>query len=111
MESKRHFPYDGEVYSMTDVYQSPWFEGTKGNKCRIVFEEKGPIYYEFLDYEDGKRDTFQWRDNMICGFSFSRMGLKCIPLPMEIDQDVKAFVSTLPRGKKLMRNGSKLVQV
>ncbi|HZD43399.1 MAG TPA: hypothetical protein VE134_05005 [Methanomicrobiales archaeon] len=94
---------------MGDIYQSDWFMGVKGQKSRIIFEEKGGIFYELLEYEDGKRDPFHWEGNLICGFYFTRMGMKCIPLPEPVIQHHHAFMKTLPRGTRVVRDATKNV--
>lgn len=96
---------------MEDIYQSEWFSGVQGHNCRIVLQVKGPITYEFLEYEDEKRDPFQWQGNLICGSSFSRMGMRCIEPPQSVIAELNAFMKTLPRGTKIMRNGTHLIQI
>jgi len=98
---------------MADIYQSAWFAGVGGHQCRVVIEEKGPIYYEFLEYDDGKRDPFQWSDDqkLICGRGLTRMGSRCIDADPVLVQEIRMFLRSLPKGSKIVRNGTKVVQL
>jgi len=88
-----------------DAWLSGWFNGFKGQKCRIVFEQRGDNLLELLEYEDGERHRFEWiGENMIRGKGFSRLGLHVMEIPAAITGEVNSFISTIPRGKKITRN-------
>jgi hypothetical protein len=88
-----------------DAWLSGWFNGINGQKCRIVFEQRGDNYLELLEYDDGERHRFEWiSDGMIRGKGFSRLGLHVMEIPDRIIQEVHIFVRSIPDGKKVTRN-------
>jgi hypothetical protein len=88
-----------------DAWLSDWFDGPKGQKCRIIFEQRGDNYLELLEYDDGERHRFEWiTENMIRGKGFSRLGLHVMEIPGCIVQDANDFIHTIPNGKKVTRN-------
>lgn len=93
---------------MVDVWQSDWFSGMSGQKCRIVYEEKGSTLHELLEYEDQRREKFQWQGSLIYGFNFTRLGNRCIQVPEGVFQDVMAFFNGLSKGTMVIRNGTKV---
>jgi hypothetical protein len=96
---------------MGDIYQSAWFRDARGEPCRIVYHEKGGLFYERLEYQDGRLDPFQWQGNLLCGFYHSKMGMRCIEVPQEILTDYRTFFSGLPRGTRIVRGTTTLVQI
>ncbi len=88
-----------------DAWLSGWFNGYKGQKCRVVFEQRGDNYLELLEYDDGERHRFEWiAQNMIRGKGFSRLGLHVMEIPPPIVQEINQFVEAVPSGKKITRN-------
>lgn len=88
-----------------DAWFSDWFNGLNGQKCRIMFEQRGDNFLELLEYDDGERHRFEWiADNMIRGKGFSRLGLHVMEIPITVAQDVSTFIHTVPTGKKITRN-------
>jgi hypothetical protein len=88
-----------------DAWLSGWFSGPKGQKCRVVFEQRGDNYLELLEYDDGERHRFEWiAENMIRGKGFSRLGLHVMEIPPAIVQEITQFVEAVPSGKKITRN-------
>jgi hypothetical protein len=90
---------------MNDAWLSGWFKGFNGQKCRIVFEQRGDNLLELLEYDDGERHRFEWiAANMIRGKGFSRLGLHVMEIPEAVVQEVTAFVKAVPSGKSVTRN-------
>lgn len=92
---------------MVDAWQSDWFSGVDGRTCRIVLEEKGVNLHELLEYEDRRRDRFQWQGTVITGFNFTRLGNRCIQVPQKVLDDMGSFVNTLEKGTIIIKNGTK----
>lgn len=90
---------------MVDVWNSQWFNGIKGQNCRITYEQRGNNVLELLEYEDGERHRFEWQgDGLIRGMGFTRLGLHCLEIPSQVVKDVNDFVKTIPKGKTVTRN-------
>jgi hypothetical protein len=88
-----------------DAWLSGWFNGPKGQKCRVVFEQRGDNFLELLEYDDGERHRFEWiTDTMIRGKGFSRLGLHVMEVPQATVQEINSFLRTVPEGKKVTRN-------
>ncbi|MDD1673353.1 MAG: hypothetical protein LUP99_02980 [Methanomicrobiales archaeon] len=88
-----------------DAWDSAWFNGINGQKCRIVFEQRGDNFLELLEYDDGERHRFEWvNDTMIRGKGFSRLGLHVMEIPRLVAQEANSFAGTVPNGKKVTRN-------
>jgi hypothetical protein len=88
-----------------DVWQSGWFNGVNGQECRIIFEQRGENYLELIEYHDGERHRFEWLgENLIRGMGFTRLGLRCMEIPLPTVNEVNTFVKSVPRGKKITRN-------
>lgn len=93
---------------MVDAWQSGWFEGPGSRRCRIVYEEKGTLMHELLEYEDQHRERFRWEGDLIHGLNFTRLGNRCIAIPPEVMEEIEGFTASLPKGAGIVRNGSKV---
>ncbi len=93
---------------MGDQWQSDWFLGVGGQMCRIVYEEKGSILHEFLEYQDQRRDRFQWQGPIISGFNYTRMGNRCVEVPEHVMEEMNGFLNNLGKGSMIIRNGTKV---
>jgi hypothetical protein len=88
-----------------DAWISGWFNGLNGQKCRVIFEQRGDNLLELLEYDDGERHRFEWiAKNMIRGKGFSRLGLRVLEIPDAVVQEIDGFIQTIPAGKKVTRN-------
>jgi hypothetical protein len=88
-----------------DAWLSGWFNGPRGQRCRVVFEQRGDNFLELLEYADGDRHRFEWvADTMIRGKGFSRLDLHVMEIPQTVVQEINYFVQTVPPGKTITRN-------
>jgi very-short-patch-repair endonuclease len=91
---------------MVDRWQSDWFMGIGNQKCRIVYEEKGMNLHELLEYEDKRRDRFLWQGALIYGFTYTRLGNRCIQVPESVIREMNEFLNGLSKGVTIIRNGT-----
>ncbi len=91
---------------MVDRWQSDWFFAPGNLKCRIVFEEKGQNLHELLEYEDRRRDRFLWQGALIYGFTYTRLGNRCVQVPEPVIQGMNEFLNALTKGVTIIRNGT-----
>jgi hypothetical protein len=94
-----------QEYKPMDAWLSGWFDGPKGQKCRIIFEQRGDNLLELLEYEDGERHRFEWiAETMIRGKGFSLLGLRVMEIPDTVVQEINSYIQMVPAGKKVTRN-------
>ena len=91
---------------MVDAWQSDWFPAVGNLKCRIVYEEKGITLHELLEFEDHRRDRFQWQGALIYGFTYTRLGNRCVQVPEPVIKDMNEFLNGLSKGVTIIRNGT-----
>jgi very-short-patch-repair endonuclease len=91
---------------MADRWQSDWFSSGGAQKCRIVYEEKGLNLHELLEYEDQRRDRFLWQGAFIYGFTYTRLGNRCVQVPDMVMREMNEFLNGLTRGVTIIRNGT-----
>jgi hypothetical protein len=88
-----------------DAWASGWFKGPNGQKCRVIFEQRGDNMLELLEYDDGERHRFEWvAETMIRGKGFSRLGLHVMEIPEPVVQEINRFVCSVPTKTKVTRN-------
>lgn len=93
---------------MVDAWKTDWFTGVEGQPCRIVYEQKGSVLHEVIEYEDRRRDRFQWQGSLIYGLNYTRMGNRCVQVPDAIRKAVDEFLGGLEKGSSVIRNGTAL---